>query len=519
MKANTTFGRISAIALMALITLMAGRLDGQTAKRRVSGKVTDSATALPVAGVRVYIGASGVDRTSSAVTDSSGVYFVGGAVIGKQSVTATRLGYRVARQTVTIDTTTEARVDFALAPAPISLEAIVVTDMSQAPRKPGGTVVVDTAGLRVVATAADAGRTLTATVHGARIDAAALLRGPAYAALYVIDGMTINTQRLRGDTSASAVQWLYSRNDINPEDIESITVLKGSSAVAIYGAPAAGGVIRVHTKGWVGAPGRVLSTAQRLRIPALLRDAIETPPACAAIPSLAEVSHGPLLYTDRYYSAKEATKVGIPIVHAQGNRDYLVIVRDLRRAKPCEATDGSATLHYGQVARAVIEVLSLDASSALNLASLAAEGTLNRRSQFFYLYKDGFDNPKYYNIVAEVSGKVFDVENYARYQAIMPQVMALFSDSATTFNVNLIDVAPRGDDPKWTDAAVITYAYGQLAKGRSCLEAQRKFETNVPAANLVRSTYLFITGSCDIAKPTVAQKERAKELLAGVTVK
>ena len=45
-------------------------------------------------------------------------------------------------------------------------------------------------------------------------------------------------------------------NDINPEDIESISVLKGASAAAIYGTGAANGVLVIKTKRGKGIQGR-----------------------------------------------------------------------------------------------------------------------------------------------------------------------------------------------------------------------------------------------------------------------
>ncbi|CQB89320.1 outer membrane receptor FepA [Chlamydia trachomatis] len=67
--------------------------------------------------------------------------------------------------------------------------------------------------------------------------------------LYVIDGMPIGNQNLAGDGSE------YGRpgsgegiSDLNSEDIESISVLTGPSAAALYGAAAANGVILINTK-------------------------------------------------------------------------------------------------------------------------------------------------------------------------------------------------------------------------------------------------------------------------------
>ncbi|OQP40817.1 SusC/RagA family TonB-linked outer membrane protein [Niastella yeongjuensis] len=64
--------------------------------------------------------------------------------------------------------------------------------------------------------------------------------------LYVVDGVFINNQSLQKITTQG-----QSNNplaDINPADIESISVLKDASATAIYGARAANGVILITTK-------------------------------------------------------------------------------------------------------------------------------------------------------------------------------------------------------------------------------------------------------------------------------
>ncbi len=77
-------------------------------------------------------------------------------------------------------------------------------------------------------------------------------------ALIVVDGVAIDNSSSRGGaafdaSSASAAQDGYSDfgnrfNDLNPNEIESITVLKGPSATALYGSRGAGGVLLVTTK-------------------------------------------------------------------------------------------------------------------------------------------------------------------------------------------------------------------------------------------------------------------------------
>jgi TonB-dependent starch-binding outer membrane protein SusC len=63
--------------------------------------------------------------------------------------------------------------------------------------------------------------------------------------LYVIDGIQINSGDLQNVTIVSSTNVLA---NINPDDIESVTVLKDAAATSIYGARGANGVILVNTK-------------------------------------------------------------------------------------------------------------------------------------------------------------------------------------------------------------------------------------------------------------------------------
>ncbi|KLT67236.1 TonB-dependent receptor [Pedobacter sp. BMA] len=64
--------------------------------------------------------------------------------------------------------------------------------------------------------------------------------------LYVIDGVYVNNSSLQRITTQGQANNPLS--DINPEDIENVTVLKDADATAIYGARAANGVIVITTK-------------------------------------------------------------------------------------------------------------------------------------------------------------------------------------------------------------------------------------------------------------------------------
>ncbi|MCB0638145.1 MAG: SusC/RagA family TonB-linked outer membrane protein [Lewinella sp.] len=65
--------------------------------------------------------------------------------------------------------------------------------------------------------------------------------------LIVVDGIPISND-VRGNSDAGGVNQESRLNDLNPNDIESVTILKGASAAALYGTQALGGVILITTK-------------------------------------------------------------------------------------------------------------------------------------------------------------------------------------------------------------------------------------------------------------------------------
>ena len=70
-------------------------------------------------------------------------------------------------------------------------------------------------------------------------------------ALFIIDGVPVNndiTNSRAQEQAGTGYDYGNAASDINPEDIESINVLKGSAASALYGSRAANGVIMITTK-------------------------------------------------------------------------------------------------------------------------------------------------------------------------------------------------------------------------------------------------------------------------------
>lgn len=68
-------------------------------------------------------------------------------------------------------------------------------------------------------------------------------------ALMVVDGIPIDNSSINGgDNSLASSDFGNRGNDLNPEDIESVTVLKGPAAAALYGSRASNGALIITTK-------------------------------------------------------------------------------------------------------------------------------------------------------------------------------------------------------------------------------------------------------------------------------
>ena len=92
-------------------------------------------------------------------------------------------------------------------------------------------------------------------------------------ALYVIDGVPMFTKAMDGGTEFASQGTTDPIADINPEDIESMSVLNGAAAAALYGSDAANGAIVVTTKrGKAGYTSVTVSSSTEVMSPFILPD-------------------------------------------------------------------------------------------------------------------------------------------------------------------------------------------------------------------------------------------------------
>ncbi len=226
----------------------------------IRGRVTDGATSQPVVGAQVHV----VGTKLGIVTNGAGQYTIAGVPAGVRVVQVQFIGYEVATQRgqqITAGQTTT--VDFVLRPSAIELGAVVVsaTGRDQAKREIGsavGVIQVGQVALAPVRTFSDLlqarqpGVTVQMSSGTAGAGSKIRIRGSnsvslSNSPLVIVDGVRVNDnpqsfELFNGGQQTSRL------NDFSPADIETVEILKGPSAAALYGTAAANGVIQIVTK-------------------------------------------------------------------------------------------------------------------------------------------------------------------------------------------------------------------------------------------------------------------------------
>jgi TonB-linked SusC/RagA family outer membrane protein len=283
--------RIQQVIIGAVLAVLcAAPLGAQESTGTVRGRVVDNVSQQPLSGVMVTVG------SRSALTQPDGRYRVTAVPAGTGSLRARLLGYAPATQSVTIAGGDTVVVDVTLTAQALGLAEVVVvgygeqsagnitgavTHVSSEQFNSGRIVSPEqlienkVAGVQLVDNN-EPGGGITIRIRGATsVNASA---DP----LYVVDGVPLGIAAGAGSGISAGRNPL---NFLDPNDIESITLLKDASAAAIYGVNAANGVVLITTKSGRGAPqveyGGSASASSVTRLPSMLnakqfRDAVTT---------------------------------------------------------------------------------------------------------------------------------------------------------------------------------------------------------------------------------------------------
>jgi len=223
-------------------TVFYGDALGQTGT--IAGTVIDSTTAGPLPGVNVVI----VDSRQGTTTDEEGNFQITGVEAGTYTLRATFVGYTEETQEVDVEAGETTTVDFALTPSDVELQNVVVTALgverqeralSYSRQEIESAKLTKAPELNVAASLSGevAGLSVSQAGSGVGSNARLLIRGNRSITgdsqpLIVVDGVPI-----RSDLST-----------ISSYNIESVEVLKGPNAAALYGSRAQNGAIIIQTE-------------------------------------------------------------------------------------------------------------------------------------------------------------------------------------------------------------------------------------------------------------------------------
>ena len=238
-----------------LVLLLFAGIQVAFAQRTITGRVTTATDNTPLPGVTIMVQGT----TTGALTDSEGRFSI--AVPNNQAVLRfSSIGFT--SQDIIVGS--QATLDVSLVEAVRGLDEVVVTALGirKEAKKLGYAVtsiktdeilsnktinVMESlegkvSGLNITPPAAGAGASTQLRMRGQ-----VAFAGANNAPLLVINGLPID-QGARGVNGGNMRDLGDNLNTINPDDIESMTVLKGATAAAIYGSRAANGAIIITTK-------------------------------------------------------------------------------------------------------------------------------------------------------------------------------------------------------------------------------------------------------------------------------
>jgi len=261
---RSSLGRLTPLLLVGSLALPTG-LSAQTAGTgTIRGRITDSDGGAPVAAAQVAV----TGTRLGAVTQPNGDFVILSVPSGPQRVHVVRIGYAPTDTQVTVPASGEVRLDLAITRAATRLAEVVTTATGDQERRTFGNVVATisadsvakeapitnvnemlqgrTSGVQVIQGAGQTGASSSIRIRGT--SSLSLTNEP----LIVIDGVRFDNQQLPNSGNVST-QRINRLNTLGTEDIESMDIIKGPSAAALYGTAAANGVIVIKTKrGQVG---------------------------------------------------------------------------------------------------------------------------------------------------------------------------------------------------------------------------------------------------------------------------
>jgi TonB-linked SusC/RagA family outer membrane protein len=267
------------LLFVGAMALSAEQLDAQAQTGTISGRVTADNTR-PLLGAQVHLVGTGLGTR----TGENGRYTIVNVPVGQYRLRTQMLGHRPVEHAVTVTATETVTQDFSMKTEALGLDALVITGTAgQARQREVGNAVSQIDVSKIQQPAASVGDLLQGRAAGMQVTQSSgmagsgqmiRLRGNVSVAMSNQPLIYVDGVRLRSDGYAKNIPPTGSdlrggndiaspMNDINPNDIERIEIIKGAAAATLYGTEAAAGVIQIFTKsGHSGKPQWTFETDQ-----------------------------------------------------------------------------------------------------------------------------------------------------------------------------------------------------------------------------------------------------------------
>jgi len=231
----------------------------------IEGQVTDAENGDPLPGVSIVVEGEGVGAAVGAATGPDGFYEISDVPAGEQVLRATFVGYSDESATIEVVANEVTELNFQMGSDPLGMEEVVVSGAGGEveTRKLGNTVSsINTADLenapigsfsdlvqgREPGMLAMPGSGMTGEGSQIRIRGSGSISQVNEPVIY-LNGMRVNNGGgFGGDVSAGGIGAPSRLDDIDPNSIERVEVLKGAAAATLYGTQASNGVIQIFTK-------------------------------------------------------------------------------------------------------------------------------------------------------------------------------------------------------------------------------------------------------------------------------
>jgi len=241
---------------LSLLTLALAASAGAQQTGTITGTVMERGSDKPIDAAQVTV----VGTRLGAQVNAQGAFTIRGVPVGPQKVRAQFIGFEPVEQTVSV-TASGAHVTFLMSRAAFALSGVVVTATGEEKRRSVGSAMAVMDTLSISRTAASSSQQLLAAAstgvsflaNSGQPGAGGTIRLRGVNSLtqgndplIYIDGVRVYNRA--GPVATGGGQQTSPINDIAPDDIDHIEIVKGPSATTLYGTEASGGVIQIFTK-------------------------------------------------------------------------------------------------------------------------------------------------------------------------------------------------------------------------------------------------------------------------------